>query len=810
MKSMAPPAAVRAAFLAGRFTTVECPAGVKRLSVIDLITFPRACVTEDQRRKCAVHAREEQTATKSRFKALLWTAIVGLIFGIVGFGQVVEDALRTGRNGLHWHKASGDIVLVNVDDDAIRKISRWPWPRRHYAAMLDRLTEAGAKKVYFDLQFQGRNTADDDRLFAEALQRSGNSVLAVLATPESTADVFPLPMFSKHAELATIAWKYNYQNAVWDIPYTVETNGRTLPHFTAHLAGVRGKPGESYTPDYSIDPTTIPTVNAAQVLTGQFDPAMVRGKTVVVGTMTDAAGDQFFVPGTGKIGGVVVQIIGAETLKAGRPVSAGWVPLFIFALLVAAVADRLRSSIKQGALMGGAAALLVFGPAVLEARLIFLDVAPALFVITTYGAVLVRRRFRQRGLVNPVSGLPNLNALNGNRAGRDQALIVARLLNYAEIVSALPAGSESQLVDQIVGRLSVGGQERTFYHGDGGIFAWFEEGRKPFGHHIDALHALFRNPVRVAGLSVDLAISFGVEIGSGRSLANRIASALVAAEEAAHDGLKWKVHDPESFENASWKLSMLSQLDTAIDKGEVWIAFQPQLDLKSRRIVGAEALARWTHPEKGPIAASEFIAAAEQHDRIGKLTDFVLEKAVAAAASLNKRGYDFNVSVNLSAKLLVDKQFVIRVAALLARHGLEPRRLTLELTETAELVDSGESLDMLARLRQVGVEISIDDYGTGLSTLDYLKKIPAGEIKIDQSFVKGLGDNRSDRLMVQSTIGLAHSLGRKVVAEGVEHREILEVLAEMECDVAQGFIIGRPMSLESLAKRISSDRRRAA
>ena len=144
------------------------------------------------------------------------------------------------------------------------------------------------------------------------------------------------------------------------------------------------------------------------------------------------------------------------------------------------------------------------------------------------------------------------------------------------------------------------------------------------------------------------------------------------------------------------------------------------------------------------------------------------------------------------------------MSALLARHGLKPEHLTLELTETAALSGSGEGLDMIARLRELGVRISIDDYGTGLSTLEYLKKVPANEIKIDQSFVKGMVDNRSDRLMVQSTIGLAHSLGRKVVAEGVEQREILDLLIEMECDIAQGFAIGRPMSLESLTKRISS------
>jgi EAL domain-containing protein (putative c-di-GMP-specific phosphodiesterase class I) len=307
-----------------------------------------------------------------------------------------------------------------------------------------------------------------------------------------------------------------------------------------------------------------------------------------------------------------------------------------------------------------------------------------------------------------------------------------------------------------------------------------------------------------------VSVAFGVEIGSSRSLPNRLASALVAADEAAHHGLKWKYHDPESLENASWKLSMLGQLDEAIDRGEVWIAFQPQLDLSTNRITGAEALARWTHPEKGPIAASEFVAAAEQSDRIGKLTAFVLEQAILTAASINKRGAAFDIAVNLSGKLLSDKTLVKKVAFLLQRHGLDPKHLTLELTESAALTEEGQALDSLTQLRDMGVTISIDDYGTGFSTLEYLRTIPAAELKIDQSFVKGMADNRSDRLMVQSTIALAHSLGRRVVAEGVENRELLDMLTEMGCDVGQGFVIGRPMSLESLKRRLTASGRQAA
>ena len=413
------------------------------------------------------------------------------------------------------------------------------------------------------------------------------------------------------------------------------------------------------------------------------------------------------------------------------------------------------------------------------------------------------------GLVNSVSGLPNLNALRMNKAGRNQALIVARILNYSEIVATLPAESERQLIEQIVGRLSVGSRDRTFYHGDGGIFAWFEEPRLPFGNHIDALYSLFRNPVRVGGLAIDLAISFGVEIGSGRSLGNRLGSALVAAEEAAHDGLKWKY--PRPRQPAGRVVEAVDAQPARFGHrqgrglGRLPAEARPR-DAPDHRRRSAGPL---DPPRKGPDRRDRIRrrGRAARPDRQADRLRARQSRRRRRARS-TRRGRDFNIAVNLSARLLTDRNFTLRLSALLARHGLAARHLTLELTETAAMAGSGEAVEMLGRLRELGVNISIDDYGTGLSTLDYLKKIPAGEIKIDQSFVKAMCDNRSDRVMVQSTIALAHSLGRKVVAEGVEQREILEALIEMKCDVAQGFIIGRPMSLESLTKRLTTDRKR--
>jgi EAL domain-containing protein (putative c-di-GMP-specific phosphodiesterase class I)/CHASE2 domain-containing sensor protein len=757
----------------------------------------------------SVRLRRTNKGEPSRWKLLIWTAVASLVFGLINFGEPFEDMLRVARNSLHVHKASGDIVLVAIDDPSLRAIGRWPWPRSQHAKLTNRLSAAGAKRIFFDIQFNGQSDPADDALFTRAIAQAGNVTLPVSARSDigvKDAKLQIPTIVSKHAELGLISAAYNYQNVVWRLDYAGKVSNTDIPTYAAKIANVRGPVGKSFIPDYSIDPASIPAISAVDLLRGRVDPKDLKGKEVIIGATAEGI-DQYYIPGWGKMGGAYVQVIGAETLRSGPVIYLGWIPALLFALLACWLATTRRLAGHSNLIMGFAVSALLLVPAALEAQQVVLDITPALSSLIIVTTALAWRRWRQRGLVNTVSGLPNLSALRANKEGREQALIAARVLNYAEIAAALPPDQERQLVEQIVSRLRVGAPERTLYEGDGGIFAWFEDARVPFANHIEALYTLFRNPARVDGMSIDLTISFGVEIGSGRSLTNRLASALLAAEEAAHDGLKWKYYDPETLEDVSWKLSMLSQLDDAVDKGEVWVAYQPKLDLKSRRIVGAEALARWTHPEKGPIAASEFVAAAEQHDRIGKLTDFILEQAIASAANVNRKQPGFGIAVNLSARLLSDKGLVLRLGAMLARHKLPADLLTLELTETAELESSGPALDMLSSLRGLGVTIAIDDYGTGLSTLEYLKKIPAGEIKIDQSFVKSMLDNRSDLVMVQSTITLAHSLGRKVVAEGVEHQTVLDALMDMGCDVAQGYIIGRPMSIDSLVRRLSTERR---
>jgi EAL domain-containing protein (putative c-di-GMP-specific phosphodiesterase class I) len=237
-----------------------------------------------------------------------------------------------------------------------------------------------------------------------------------------------------------------------------------------------------------------------------------------------------------------------------------------------------------------------------------------------------------------------------------------------------------------------------------------------------------------------------------------------------------------------------AMLEEAVERDELDLHYQPYLDLRSRRIVCAEALVRWQHPQRGPIPPSAFIPMAEKSALIGKVTDFVLAKAVAQAARWNDRLAPLDISINLSARSIRDVTFPDQILRLCRQHSLNPARIVFEITETAAMQDPVMLMDVLTRLRLKGVRLSIDDFGTGYSSLAQLRRLPFSELKIDLSFVSTMMSSRDSEIIVKTIIDMARNLGLRTVAEGVETSTILERLGELGCDVAQGYFIGRPMA----------------
>ncbi|WP_343347915.1 EAL domain-containing protein [Sphingomicrobium sp. XHP0239] len=757
---------------------------------------------------------DRKSAAGKAPKLFVWTVLAALLVGLLELGLPLDDAGRSLRNLMHKESASGDIVLIKVDKESLDAIGAYnPWPREVFAEIIEEANALGTEQIFFDMVFAGRSSSDD--VLEKALLDARNVTIA--ATENRVVDdsvsslELPEEQFERAADLGSINAYFNFQSAAWQLAYTDQIGSRAIPTFASKMAGVRGEVGENFLIDYSIQPQSVPSISVVDLLEGRVDRAVLEGKTAIVGIAVMQLGDQVYLPGTGRRPGVYVQILGAETLKKGRPIDLGWLPAVIVGIVALAIACWSTNVVTRFVVLGATPFALFFTAIALEMHLIFVELFAGIFAVLVGLSVFTWRFFRSRGYVNALTNLPNLAALRSEKSGNDKPLIAARVHNFAEISSTLNADGEKRLVEQIAARLALGRHSGwKLYQGDEGIFAWFVDPHTAVANHLEALHALFRSPVTVEGQPFDVAVSFGVEMGSGRSLASRLNSALVAADEAENDAIKWKYHDPARLESTPWKLSMLSQLEDAIENGEVWIALQPKVELKNQRVVGAEALARWTHPEKGPISPLEFVAAAEQSDRIGKLTHFVLEEAGKAAVRLRRIEPKFSVAVNLSARMLNDRHLTGHVLSMLDRYDLPPEALTLELTETAALAGTGADIELLSQLRSIGINISIDDYGTGLSTLDYLKRVPANELKIDQSFIRAMRDNRSDMIMVQSTIALAHSLGRTVVAEGVEDKQVLEQLIQLDCDQAQGFAVGRPMTLKELDRRLTRERDRRA
>jgi diguanylate cyclase (GGDEF)-like protein len=256
---------------------------------------------------------------------------------------------------------------------------------------------------------------------------------------------------------------------------------------------------------------------------------------------------------------------------------------------------------------------------------------------------------------------------------------------------------------------------------------------------------------------------------------------------------------PELDRRTPARLSMLGDLREAIEEGKLGVEYQPKLDLSSGLITGAEALVRWTHEVRGVVPPTDFVRVAEETGLIKQLTDTMLSKGIAEMRRLHDRGHRLSLSVNLSTHDLLDAKLASRVDGYLSSNGVDPRTLTLEITESSLLMDAPRSRSTIHELNEQGIRLSIDDFGTGYSSLSYLRQLPVRELKVDQSFIANMLLDQQDEVIVRSTIDLGHNLGLEVVAEGVESNQTLERLRDIGCDVAQGFCVSRPLTARRLS-----------
>jgi len=254
------------------------------------------------------------------------------------------------------------------------------------------------------------------------------------------------------------------------------------------------------------------------------------------------------------------------------------------------------------------------------------------------------------------------------------------------------------------------------------------------------------------------------------------------------------------YETHADAITLMADLRKAVTLDELVLHYQPKVDIVSGRPTGAEALARWQHPVRGFVPPDKFIPLAESSGFITTITLWAIDKALAERTMWASHGYDISVNVNISARDLYSDGFVEKLTELLSRHKATPGQLVIELTETSMMRDAERSIEVFRRLKTSGIKLAVDDFGVGYSSLTYLSKLMPDEVKIDRSFVMGMGVNKYDQFIVNSTIALAHMLGSVVIAEGVEDDATLESLEDLGCDLGQGYGICRPLPPEQMLK----------
>jgi diguanylate cyclase (GGDEF)-like protein len=397
---------------------------------------------------------------------------------------------------------------------------------------------------------------------------------------------------------------------------------------------------------------------------------------------------------------------------------------------------------------------------------------------------------------------------SARQRGERLAVMLIDLDRFKEVNDTLGHQSGDVLLKRVAGRLQSAireGDTVARLGGDEfGVLVPAVDGPDAVLALAEKLRGSLLAPCDISGLELEVEASVGITLypdhGEDVDLLLQRADIAMYIAKDAHVPM---VYAPDQDRYSSTRLALMSQLRRAIANRELVVHYQPQAEMRGGEIRSVEALVRWEHPERGLLAPEEFIPLAEHIGLIRPLTAFVLDEALRQCAQWRDDGIDLSVAVNISGRDLLDQRLPDEVHECLRRWSVEPDHLELEITENTVLSDPVRARGILERLSDIGVRLAIDDYGTGNSSLAYLKRLPVSVLKIDRSFVLNMQADHDDAIIVRSTIDLGHNLGLVVVAEGVEDEHAWQALADLGCDTAQGYFLGRPVPPELIPELVS-------
>ncbi|MCV6627295.1 MAG: EAL domain-containing protein [Cellvibrionaceae bacterium] len=754
-------------------------------------------------------------------------------------------------------KMSDDIVIIDIDDRSINELGRWPWSRQLHAQLLDTISPAAPKAIGVDFIFSEPQNPEADRALARAIENNGDTFLiAAPVMPEANslmAELLPLPDFAAvaagigHVEVELdidgVNRKLHVYGGIGDGRWPslalamLQHGGDLNSNLTAlqsraqseELSTAWLRNGRGLTP-FSRADDQAKRVSYVDIIRGRANIKQLKDKYVLLGVTATGVGDRIATPlyrSHERMPGVELLAQQLNGLLQNRilqtlPQYAQWLlsMLLLGTVVLAIVLSPVRYGIWLPFIAGAfvylvSALLLVFGrlwfePAATVFCLLLAWPLWALWRIQT-GAMAqqeLQRQLESLSSFNPLTGLPNQKGLEreiNRRVGQKESPALALLIchfNWSGSTSSLYDKSALKAIAERLGQI---GCDKLFLaHLSGDEFA---------------LLLNERNISEARELSERVLASFNRPLAHGRD--NLLLSPVIGISRWPEDGgqademlryaatalFKARLDDKAAFcfysESVGQEVDARYQLEQAlvhaIERVEFELHFQPQVDVRSNGIVGAEALLRWNNPKLGLISPDSFIPVAEYSRMIGAIGDWVLKKACFELKRLRALGFtDFRMGVNISPQQFSSPNFCSRVKLIVQELGLPPSALLFEVTEKTLMHDLVLAQRVMGQLNDFGIEFAIDDFGTGYSSLSHLQKLPYQCLKIDQSFVFELGQSAGAQELTTSIIDMAARLSLDVIAEGIEEPEQEQILVKMGCHNMQGFLYSQALPIDAL------------
>ncbi len=742
---------------------------------------------------------------RKRIKVALMAIAFGMVSGAIEMPLPLEDAYRVARAAMRVRPAPDSVVMIAVDDVSLNELEK-PLPSRtDDSDLIDRLIASGVKKIVWDRAHADPETPAADSRFASTLERHRGKVWLGM-TPDGEAQFqkvssyLPLEQFREHASIASMSGFGSPFGLAVRFPTAVEQDGATYPSLSAVLGNYNG-PKTVYRPDYAFNPETVPTYSYVDILRGRVPAKSLVGRNVVIGKTFIDSSDVFRHPIYGKMPGAYFHILGAHTLARGTPLDLLWVPAMILAG-VAVLAQAVYRSRKSRAMWGVAVGLVVI-PFVLDEFSVNLDIMSALLAMG--GAAFGFHRINRKYYSSDADAMTT-SAISSDKPSAERDVYALKIANLAEISEEWSTRDIGDFVNTLISYVKGPGEVGDVAF-ERDVLVWLAPrmDADELERHADGLALMLKTAISHDWQSSNSAPALGVDTNHGLPVALRIKKAMQAADEATARGVRFIINDAAHLEARNHRLELIRVLERGLRDRDIGVAYQPKIDLASGRIVGAETLIRW-QPDGGEfVNPQDLVLAAEAGDRINELTMVVMETALLEGKQAIALDPRFKLAVNMSAKSLSDTHLLFDIMTLLGRYNFPPENLTLELTETTKLEDH-RIAPQIAALKARGICLSIDDFGTGQSNLEYIEKLPSSELKIDKKFVQHMASSEESRAVVRATIEIAHSLGKIVVAEGVEDFAVAATLRAMGCDQAQGYLFSRAIAMPELLAMMAGGR----